>query len=182
MQNILKWTLNVIRENDDMLWLEERRFEWVPLVCAPLNALLCGAAVIVVTDSGREWFADYAIKTINDLSKNRPFIPMYKISALFPNINEIKNDSSGRFKDFLDSLDVAFNQYIFWYIGKQNEPIIDFIKKKEDGLFWVFDEDSSDSFMLNSFDKRLDSKLLSMYNLLDKTIFASLYGDIQLTA
>ena len=182
MQTLLKWTLNVIRENDDMLWLEERRFEWAPLLCAPLGSLISGASVIIVTDLQREWFADYAIRAINDVFKNRPFIPIYKLSALFPNLDALKNDDAKRFKDFSDMLDVSFNQYIFWYIGKNSETILDFIKKKEDGLLWVFDEESSASFSLKSIDKRLDSKLLSMYQLLDKTIFAALFAEVELVA
>jgi hypothetical protein len=182
MQDLLKWTLGIIRENDDMLWLEERKFEWAPLLCSPLNALLSGAAIIIVTDSNRDWFADYCIRFVNDVSKNRPFIPVYKLSALFPNIDAFKNDNLGRFKDLSDTLDVTFNQYIFWYIGRSNEPILDFVKKREDGLFWIFDEESSDNFMLRSFDKRLDAKLLSMCSLLDKTIFAALFGEVLLKA
>ena len=66
MQKFLKWTLNSIRKDGSLMsWMEEKRFEWVPLASSMLSNLLRGRTIIVITDDDREWFGDYIIKSVN---------------------------------------------------------------------------------------------------------------------
>ena len=69
MQQLLKWTLETIRKDGSMMsWMEEKRFEWVPLVSSMLHNLLAGQTIIIITDFDREWFGEYALTKINEKS------------------------------------------------------------------------------------------------------------------
>ena len=50
MTELLKWTLDTIRDDSELAWLEERRFEWVPVVHSFVDNVLNGAAVFILTD------------------------------------------------------------------------------------------------------------------------------------
>ena len=70
MQKFLKWTLDTIRKDGSMMsWMEEKRFEWVPLASSMLEKLLAGQTVIVITDDDRAWFGEYILKNINTNNK-----------------------------------------------------------------------------------------------------------------
>ncbi|EFP1838280.1 hypothetical protein HPX21_001645, partial [Campylobacter jejuni] len=49
-----------------------------------------------------------------------------------------------------------------------------------DSLLWLFDEQLQDSFYLNSKDKDLDIKLISLYQLFDVSLDAILFSKVQL--
>nr|MDA3908544.1 hypothetical protein [Sulfurimonas sp.] len=91
MERFLKWTLESIRKDGSMMsWMEEKRFEWVPLASSLLQNLLDGQSIIVITDDDREWFGEYILKSINSASKNRPLLPVVSIKTFFPNIHQLK--------------------------------------------------------------------------------------------
>lgn len=179
MNELLRWTLEAIRADSATLgWLEERRFEWAPLAHNYLCALISGQPIIVVTDSERKWLADYIVTSINKHSKNRPFLPLFSIRALAPNIEQCTSKSD--FGEHLDMLDIAFKNYTFWYIGRFDDRMAALAKKRDDSFLWIFDEKLQNSFFIRSFDELIDFKLLSMIRLLDKTIDAVMFGEIAL--
>ena len=87
MQEFLNWTVDTIRE-DRLIspWLEEKKYEWTPLVSKNIyNLLERGFSIIVVTDKEREWFLEYVLGNINSTKLNRPFLPFYdfKLEKIF---------------------------------------------------------------------------------------------------
>ena len=72
MQEFLNWTVDTIRE-DRLIspWLEEKKYEWTPLVSKNIyNLLERGFSIIVVTDKEREWFLEYILGNINSTKLN----------------------------------------------------------------------------------------------------------------
>ena len=153
----MEWTLATIRERSEFGWLEERRFEWVPLVQNCLGTVLSGSAVIILTDKERSWFGEYLVKNINKPSKNRPFLPFFSAHCLFPGLDAFSAKET--FGAYTDMLDIVFKHYIFWYIGRGDDKMTSFVRQREDSFLWIFDEQSSNSFYLKSIDEALDTKL-----------------------
>ncbi len=180
MQNLLSWTLEAIRgENSDFSWMEEYRFDWTPLVNIFLEHILSGQSVLVLTDAPRQWFGDYIQSKINDLSKNRPFLPFYQLAKLFSSLDEIQNNQEWQLLE--DMLDISFpNGYIIWYIGKDNSPYTKLVFKKDNSFLWIVDSQIQNGFHLNGSDPLFDIKLLQLFRLLDKTISEALYGNIEI--
>ena len=56
-----------------------------------------------------------------------------------------------------------------------------FAKERGDGFLWIFDEQTSNSFYLKSYDEALDSKLISLASIFDKTIDAVMFSKIKLS-
>jgi len=160
-----------------MSWMEERKFEWIPLAQDFTQRLLGGISVVIVTDEKRKWLSDYICKTLNKLEKNRPFLPMIS----FENFSHLLQDftQSEDYDLLLDMLNIAFKrEFIFWYIGKTSQKAYKLIKKKEDSFLWVMDEEVQNSFFLRSNDELIETKLISLVRLLDKTIDAVLFREI----
>jgi len=178
MTELLKWTLDTIRADTELSWLEERRFDWVPLVQAFVDNLINGSAVFIVTDRDRAWMEDYIVHGINRPIKNRPFLPFFSAKGTLPNMYcDVKPDT---FSSYVNMLDIVCNNYVFWYIGRFDTKLADFAKKRDGNFLWIFDEQLQNSFHLRSTDENLDLKLLSLVKLLDKTIDAVMFGDVAL--
>jgi hypothetical protein len=77
-------------------------------------------------------------------------------------------------------LDIVFKNYIFWYIGRSDDKMASFAKEREDSFLWLFDEIMPNSFYLKSYDEALDSKLISLASLFDKTIDAVMFSKVKL--
>jgi hypothetical protein len=178
MKELLDWTLQTIRDRSEYGWLEERRFEWVPLVQNCLSTTMGGSAVIIITDKERTWFSNYLVKALNKPSKNRPFLPFFSIKCLLPGLSSFSTNEI--FASYTDMLDISFKSYIFWYIGRGDDKMAAFAKEREDSFLWVFDEQMPNSFYLKSFDEALDSKLISMASIFDKTIDAVMFSKVKL--
>jgi len=120
MQKFLKWTLDNIRKDSSaMSWMEEKRFEWVPLNISMLENLLEGRTIILVTDDDRDWFCEYILKDINKLSKNRPLLPFISLKSIYPRLNNIKTNMDIELLE--NMLYQSFpHGYIYFYIGKNN--------------------------------------------------------------
>lgn len=178
MQQFLKWTLDTIREDDSMMsWMEEKRFEWVPLAVSMLRNLLDGQTIILITDEDREWFSKYTLKAINNKNKNRPLLPFVSLKTFYPNLDSLKSIEEIELLE--DLLSQSFpNGYIFFYVGKGNDIKMQIAKRKDDSFMWVFDEHLQNSFFLSSHDDLLDIKLIQLYRLLDKSIDASLFAEV----
>jgi hypothetical protein len=180
MQKFLKWTLKTIRKDGSMMsWMEEKRFEWVPLASSMLEKLLAGQTIIVITDEDRAWFGEYILKSINSNNKNRPLLPFVSIRTFFPNIQQLKTREDVELLE--DMLSQSFlNGYSFFYVGKSNDIKMQLAKRSDDGFLWVLDEHMQNSFYLSSGDEMLDIKLIQLYRLLDKSIDAVLFAEVSL--
>ena len=180
MQQLLKWTLETIREEESSFsWMEEHRYEWAPLVKSAVSQVIEGKTILVLTDEYRKWFGKYILNGINDLGKNRPLLPFYQLTEAFPNLQGIR--STLEIQMLEDMLDISYpNGYCIWYIGRGDHPYTKLAYRNEDSFLWVMDEEVQNSFLLRSSDALLDIKLLQLYKLFDTTISASLFGDLDL--
>ena len=96
MQEFLNWTIDTIRE-DKLIspWLEEKKYEWTPLVSKSITALLDkGCSVIIVTDNDRNWFLEYVLTHINTKSLNRPYLPFYDFKSFYSDIPSLTKKSN----------------------------------------------------------------------------------------
>lgn len=178
MQQFLKWTLEEIRRDGSMMsWMEEKRFEWVPLAASMLKNLLDGHTFIVLTDDDRAWFCHYMMRAVNTQHKNRPLIPFVSLHTLFPNLHQIKT------KEDIELLENLMSQifpsgYTFFYVGKNSDIKMQIAKRKDDSFMWVLDEHLQNSFYLQTSDDNLDIKLIQLFKLLDKSIDAVLFAEV----
>ncbi len=180
MQELLKWTLETIREDESCFsWMEEYRYEWAPLVKSAVSQSIAGKTVLVLTDESRKWFGKYIINAINDMQKNRPLLPFYQLSESFPNLHNNHAEQDLRLLE--DMLDISYpNGYYIWYIGKGEHPYTKLAFRKDESFLWIIDKEVQNSFSLRSSDKLLDIKLLQLFRLFDHTLSAVLFGDLDL--
>lgn len=159
------------------MWMEERKFEWIPLAQDFTERLINGTSVVVVTDEKYLWFGDYVCKALNKLDKNRPFLPILSFQSFSHLLQDFTQAQD--YDLLLDMLNIAFKkEFIFWYIGKTDQKAYKLVKKREDSFLWVMDEEIQNSFFLRSNDSLIDTKLIGLTRLLDQTIDAVLFGEI----
>lgn len=179
LQEFLNWTVDIIRE-DKLLspWLEEKKFEWAPLVSKNIiNILDKSYSILIITDKEREWFLNYILSNINSSKLNRPFLPFYDFSSFYKNLDQIKSEDD--ISNIKDMLKISFpNGYCFWYIGKSQDNRSTLAKITKSSFLWIFDEERQGSINLKSNDDGLDMKLLQMFRLYNKTISAALFANI----
>jgi len=60
-------------------WLEERRYEWSPVVGNAIAKILEGQTVIILTDEQNQWFEKYIIQHINRPGMSRPLLPFFSL-------------------------------------------------------------------------------------------------------
>ena len=178
--NLLEWTKEVVR-NDKSLnnWFGDRIYEWVPLCDNAIKSIMNGVTYLVVTDRPRDWFNYYIVNNINKISNNRPFVPIYSLMSLVPNSHK-----TGKIEELdvvEDMLDITFRgEYRYWYIGTEDSNIYKLIKRREDSFVWMFDkEGSGDTFFLKSYTDDLDMQLTDLFRLFNKTLTASMFGEIE---
>lgn len=180
MQDIVSWTTQTLRRDESRLtWLEERKFEWIPLIKRVLQRIFNGESLILVTDKDREWFSNYVIFSINK-SSNRPYVPILGINVLFPQVDRNCKDEIeiSLINDYLDNI---FSQgYFFWYVGKNDALRAKLALSREDCFLWMFDTELQNSFTLQSVDSLVDIKLMQMYRIFNLTIEAAMFGQISL--
>jgi hypothetical protein len=181
MQQLLKWTLETIREEDCFSWMEERRYDWAPLVRNALAQLVEGKTMLVATDAPRKWFGRYVVDHINLPEKNRPFFPVFSFDDIFPHSGRLGSAQDLELAE--DMLDIAFPAgYFIWYIGKSEEGPMSFVHRRDNGFLWILDETIGDSFYLRGSDEMLDIKLLQLFKLFDKTLSEALFGELDIEA
>jgi hypothetical protein len=179
MQQLLKWTLESIREEDCFSWMEEHRYEWAPLVKSAVEQMLEGKTVLLLTDVSRRWFGKYILENVNDLSKNRPLLPVFPLAKIFPNVGSLSSTQELQLLE--DMLDISFpNGYFIWYIGKGDHPFTKLAYRSDENFLWIMDEKVENSFALRSSDTQLDIKLLQLYKLFDMTLSEALFGELDL--
>ncbi len=177
MNDFLALTLENIRNGGNSLtWMESRRLEWAPLMAARLRYLLEGHAFILMCDEARSWYEEYFLKNIN-AKPSRPMLPFLPLSAICKNKIQTQEDIAL----LNDLLELSFpNGYIYFYIGSSSDKRAQIAKSKDDSLLWLFDEQLQNSFYLNSKDKELDIKLISLFKLLDTSLDAILFSKVSL--
>jgi len=180
MQELLKWTLEAIRnEESDFSWMEEYRYEWAPLVKSSVSQMLEGKTILLVTDENHKWFESYILTAVNDLRKNRPLLPVYSLTDGFPNLRSIHSTQEIQLLE--DMFEISYpNGYFIWYIGKGDHPYTKMAYRNEDSFLWILDEEVQNSFSFRSSDPLLEIKLLQLYKLFDTTLSAALFGDLDL--
>jgi hypothetical protein len=179
VEQLSNWTLEAIRADSPMMtWLEERRFDWVPAVYSALTHLMRGAAIVIVTDREREWFADYLSATLNKSDRKRPLLPVFNAKELMPHLDRGGGDETALVEDMLS---IAFHdRFIYWYIGRGDDARAHAPKKRNDSFTWVMDEEVQNGFFLRSADLALDIKLMHLARLFNKTIEAAMFGEVNL--
>ena len=179
MKDILKWTLDTIRnDSSSMSWMEERRYEWTPLVEEKIIQIIQGASIVIVTDAKRKWLSKYILTTLNDESKNRPFFPIYELDSNFPAIDKLNSENIEQIED---TYSLSFkDNFLFWYIGVSSHPNLNLARANRNSFLWVMDEEIQNSFFLRSSDDLLDIKLMQMVRLFEKTLDSALVGELEL--
>jgi len=182
VKDLLTWTLEAIRSDDTMMsWLEERRYEWAPIVGNAIAKILEGQSVILLTDTQNSWFEKYVIQHVNRPGINRPLLPFFSFDALYPFAETIRSDQD---IDLLfDMFSLSYPQgFFFWYIGKADHANARIALRNEESLLWVMDEEITNSFTMRSYDEMIDIKLLQLFRLFDKTLNAALFAEIDMGA
>jgi len=180
MTPILNWTLDTIREEDSSFsWMEECRYDWVPIIQRAIKKILEGQTILVLTDESRAWYARYISNKINRVKSNRPFLPIYTLKAMFPNLDKLNNTEE---LDLLeDMLDISYpNGYFIWYIGSTESVYTKFVFRNNENLLWIIDGDVPNSFYLREGSILLDIKLIQLFKLFNKTVDASLFNELSL--
>ncbi len=179
MQEFLNWTIDTIR-TDKLIgsWLEERKYDWTPLVAKNITSLLDkGRSVLIITDDEREWFSQYILTNINAPKNQRPLLPFYDFKSFTNQIKNIQTESD--IELIKDMLNISFPKgYTFWYIGRSQSLKANIAKISKNSLLWIFDEEIPNSFTLRSDNEALDTQLLQMFRLYNKTLSAALYAQI----
>ena len=83
-----------------------------------------------------------------------------------------------------DMLELSYKgEYFFWYIGRGgDERRADIVKRTDNALMWIMDENYPNALSMRSYDPLIDIKLLQLYRLFDKTLSAVLFGEIDVHA
>ena len=140
MQDLSSWVVQTLRNDaSHPTWLEERKFEWIPLLKSALQRIFNGESLILVTDYDREWFMHYVVQSINR-SSNRPYVPVIAIDTLFPGIDRISHKDEMEIALIHDYLNTIFaNRYCFWYVGRNDALRAKLVLSQEDRFLWMFD-------------------------------------------
>ncbi len=180
MQQLLDWTLSAIRdERSDFSWMEERRFDWTPLVNSAVSRIVEGQTVLILTDERRRWFGQYILGTVNLPERKRPFLPFYPLLELFPNLRRI--DGAQEIQLMEDMLEISYpGGYFLWYIGEGDPLYTKLAYRNDENFLWLLDDQVPGSFSLSGSDPLLDIKLLQLYRLFDRTLEAALFSQVSL--
>lgn len=181
MQDLSSWVLQTLRHDaSHPTWLEERKFEWIPLLKRALQKIFNGESLILVTDYEREWFMHYVVQSINR-SNNRPYVPIIAINVLFPKIDKISHKDEMEIALIHDYFGNIFSQkYGFWYVGRNDALRAKLALSQEDGFLWMFDTNLQNSFTLQSTDILVDIKLIQMYKIFNLALEAVMFGNVRL--
>lgn len=178
MQKLLDWTLRSIRDDrSDFSWMEERRFDWTPLIRSAVEKMIEGQTVLLLTDGKRQWFGRYILGALNAPENKRPFFPVFPLEEIFPNLSRIQSPQEIEILE--DMLEISFpNGYFFWYIGEGETLYTKIVYRSEENFLWLLDEEIPGSFSLSASDPLLDIKLLQLYRLFSRTLEATLFNEI----
>ena len=180
MQSLSSFTLDLIREPNVCLgWMEEQRYEWITLLANFLLRAVDGKTIVVATDQDREWLASYIVTKLNQSFIERPLLPVVTLINIFPKIDNIRENEE--YEILEDMLEFAFpNGYTYLYIGEGRDKRATLPKREKNSFLWLIDEKNPNGFYLSSSDELLDMKLISLVRLLDKSLDAALFMEVDL--
>jgi hypothetical protein len=179
LQEFTNWTVKTIREDKYIgSWMEERKFDWIPLVSKTISNVIDNSkTILVISDEKRDWLLKYILININKDTNLRPLLPILDFNCISHDFKNISLESN--IELIRDMLDIAFpNGYIFWYIGKSHNKKAVLPKMSNNSFLWLLDENVPNSFFMKSADEALDMKFLQLYRLFDKTLNAVLFAQI----
>jgi hypothetical protein len=172
-----RFIIDLIRKKS-IKWMEERRLDFVPLLSVFISHIIEGKSVLIITDDEREWYSEYLVNKINNFNEFKPsFIPVFDLKKIVPQIKIARHPE--QFDMIEDMLNIAYEEYIFWYIGKETN-LLKFARRKEDSFFWIMDTDLSKNFYLKSIDENLDKKLLDLAYIVNESLKAAIFGEIEI--
>jgi hypothetical protein len=180
MQEFSSWTLDRIRdEGTSMSWMEERKYDWIPLAANAIDRLINAKTFLLVTDRKREWFSRYILGSLNQYDGSRPLLPIVSLGTVFPHLDSLKDEQE---MDVLeDMLSLTYpDGYTYFYIGLGNDPRSQIVKRKNDSFMWLLDEKSQNSFYLDSKNENLDIQLIQLIQLFNKSIDAVLCSEVDM--
>lgn len=178
MPDFAQWSLDAIRHEGACLsWLEEQRFDWTTTTSHAIEQILNGKTIILITDYKRKWFESYILSNINSFPLDRPLLPIVTIYSIYEHYNSLSN---GEMIDIVDDMisQSYKDEYFFWYIGGGDDKRSDLAKRKDNSYFWIFDEEYHNSFTLKSYDTLLDIKLVQLFRLLNSSLNAAMFGEV----
>lgn len=169
------WTLGLCRKGNDMAlsWLEERRFEWCNVSYHFINSVIRKeSSIILCTDNKRAWFANYILQNINNV-KSRPLLPIFYMNSILPHSAELNTQLVE------DMFNIAFKNHILWYIGRTDNKLATLAIEQQDSFIWAFDSNLHTAFHLDSNESGVDIKLLQLFSVLDKSIDAIMFNELE---
>lgn len=169
------WTLGILRKGDDMAlsWLEERRFDWCEVAYHFIyNVIVKGSSVILCTDSKRAWFGEYILQNINK-AKSRPLLPIFYMNSILPHSTELGTQL------IEDMFNISFKNHIIWYIGRTDNKLATLAIEHSNSFIWAFDSNLHTAFHLDSNESNVDIKLLQLFAMLDKSIDAIMFNELE---
>ncbi|BEG56943.1 hypothetical protein NHP21005_06310 [Helicobacter sp. NHP21005] len=149
----------------------------LPKDCTPLlratEHILKGGCVLITTDSQRVWLKTYALTHINTHPMH-PLVPIFDPLQSFevylqqnPDILMVRN-----------TLDLVYQNYIFWYVGTSNTEVANLALSVEQSLLWLLDSPKEGAICFESLDPLLDHKLLELYRIFARMVLESLLGRV----
>ena len=168
----VKWTLETARKGGAaMAWFEERGLDWCEIALKFVNSIIEGRTIVLCVDLGREWFGSYALTALN-ATPNRPLIPIVQLRSMLPSGFEMQ-----RIEEIEDMLAIAFGErYSLWCVGSKHYAPLKLALRRENSLVWAFDGDFSAAFNLSL--NEPPARLLQLFDLLDKSLSAVMFGEI----
>jgi len=158
-------------------WLEELRFDWTAITAQAINQILQGKTVVLITDHKRKWFEHYIISSINQMTLERPMIPIVSLDAIYPGFDMLSGSDSVQMVE--DLLELSYKgDFFFWYIGKGDDIRSDIAKRSNESYLWIMDENFHNALVLRSYDKMIDIKLLQLFRQFDLALSAMLFGEV----
>lgn len=173
MQEFNNFIRNYIRSKRyDYSWLDQKSLELSELL-KRLKYLLDARAIIILCDKEREWYLHYLTNLLNSSKNNRPLLPIFSLRDFY---------SATSNEDLINDLfSLSFqNGHTYIYFGKDNDKLAKIAKNKNDSILFIFDEEYSNAFYLNSKDENLDIKLISLANLMNACLDAIVFNKVNI--
>lgn len=162
---------------NDIAWLEVERNLFADTIIRAIKHIVNGGALLLATDEKREWFGSYALSRFYYSGTQRPLLPIFSLNRALSQDLHIQKSNM---ENLINMLDIAYGDYMFWYVGQPNTHIADLCIRKDYGLFWVLGGGIKGAFALNASDEFLDYKLIEMLKLFEKAIYESMLNRVVL--
>ncbi|WP_233711269.1 HobA family DNA replication regulator [Helicobacter salomonis] len=160
----------ILQEQHAMLdcpWLES--YDWANFSHS-IRHVLEGGSVLLCVDTERLWFKHYVFAHLN-AQKLRPLVPIVDGLSGFASLLQ----DTQEFSLIRHLLDLTYQNYIFWYVGK--EGVLSELISSKDHFLWLLDGPGA---LLSSLDPMCDLKLLQFYKVFENILFESLLGKLAL--